>query len=116
MRALRNFAIVAAIAAVVAFAPGGGDGATAIMTALLIAFLATLGIAGRQLYEENRLTVQALTEADRGLVYGAVGLIVLMVAGANKMLATGGGTLIWVGLLVLAIVTIARIWTRANSY
>ena len=116
MRIVRNVAIVAAIAALVDFAPGGGSATTAVLTALLLAFLATLAVAGQQLYRENRLTVDSLSDRDRGIVYGAVGLVVLMVAGASKMLATGGGTLVWIGLLVLAIVAIARVWASANSY
>jgi hypothetical protein len=116
MRIVRNVAIVAAIAALVDFAPGGGNATTAVLTVLLLGFLATLAVAGQQLYRENRLTVDSLSDRDRGIVYGAVGLVVLMVAGASKMLATGGGTLIWIGLLVLAVVAIARIWASANSY
>ncbi len=116
MRIARNVAIIAAIAALVDLAPGGGRATSAVLTVVLLAFLATLGVAGQQLYRENRLTVDSLSDRDRGIVYGAVGLVVLMVAGASKMLATGGGTLLWVGLLVLAIVAIARVWTAANSY
>jgi hypothetical protein len=116
MRALRNFAIIAAIAAVVDFAPGGGNAATAVLSALLIAFLATLAVAGQQLYRENRMTVDGLVERDRAIVYGAVGLIVLMVAAAHRMLMTGTGTFAWVALLAASIVVIARIWVRANSY
>jgi hypothetical protein len=116
MRALRNFAIIAAIAAVVDFAPGGGNAATAVLTALLLAFLASLALAGAQLYRENRMTIDGLNERDRVVVYAAAGLIVLMVAAAHRMLLTGGGTLAWIALLVGAIVVIARIWVRANSY
>jgi len=116
MRALRNFAIIAALAAVVDFAPGGGNAATAVLTALLLAFLATLGVAGAQLYRENRMTIDGLVERDRAIVYVAVGVIVLMVAAAHRMLLTGGGTLAWVGLLTASVVVIARIWVRANSY
>jgi hypothetical protein len=116
VRVARNIAIVAAIAAVVDLAPGGGDAATAVLTVLLLAFLATLGVAGRQLYSENRLTLDSLPDRERAIVYGAVGLVVLMVAGASKLLASGGGTVIWIGLLGLAVVAIARVWSAANSY
>jgi hypothetical protein len=116
MRVVRNVAIVAAIAAVVDLAPGGGNATTAVLTILLLAFLATLAAAGQQVYRENRLTVDSLSDRDRAIVFGAVGLVVLMVAGASKMLATGGGTLVWIGLLVLAVVAIARVWANANSY
>lgn len=116
MRFARNFLIIAAIAAVVDLAPGGGNAATAVLTALLLTFLATLALAGLQLYRQNRMTLDSLSDRDRVAVYAAAGLIVLMVGAANKLLATGGGTLIWIGLLALAILAIARIWTNANSY
>ncbi len=116
MRALRNFAIVAAIAAVVDLVPGGGNAATAVLTALLLAFLATLAVAGQQLYRENRMIVEGLSERDRAIVYAAVGVIVLMVAAAHRMLLTGVGTLAWVAMLAGSIVVIARIWVRASSY
>jgi hypothetical protein len=116
MRAIRNVAIIAALAAVVDLAPGGGNAATAVLTILLLAFLATLAVAGRQLYRENRVTIESLSERDRVVVYAAVGLVVLMVAGASRMLATGGGTLAWIVLLAVAVAAIARVWSSAHSY
>jgi Kef-type K+ transport system membrane component KefB len=115
-RALSDIAIILLLALVVAFLPGGSNAASAAMTALLIAFLAVMALAGRELYRQNRLTIDTLTDRDRGILYGGVGLIVLMVAGADSLLGTAGGTLLWIGLLALGIIIVARVWVEANRY
>ena len=53
MRNARNIAIIALVALLVAFLPGGGQAAEAAITVLMIAFLATLGFAARQIYRET---------------------------------------------------------------
>ena len=116
MRHLRNAAIIAAIAAVVAFAPGGGNGATTVMTALTMAFLVALAALAYQLYRENQLTITALSDGQRAILFGALGVIALLIAGTSKMFETGGGTLLWVVLLGAAVAAIWRIWVDARSY
>jgi hypothetical protein len=116
VRALRNLAIVVALALVVAFLPGGGRAADAIMAVLYMAFLATIGLVGLQLYRQNRMTINGLSDRDRGILIAAVGAVVLMIAASSEMTATAGRTLIWVGVLALALVAIARIWVEAHSY
>jgi hypothetical protein len=116
MRALSDVAIIAVLALGVAFLPGGGNAARALTTALLIAFLAVMGVAGRELYRQNRLTIDSLSDRDRGILYAGVGLIVLMVAGADSMFATAGGTLAWIGLVAIGVLVIARVWVEANRY
>ena len=115
-RAACDVAIIAVLALGVAFVPGGGNAATAATTALVIAFLAVMAIAGRQIYRQNQLTIDTLSDRDRGFLYAGIGLIVLMVAGADSMLDTAGGTLAWVGLLALGVIVIARVWVEANRY
>jgi Kef-type K+ transport system membrane component KefB len=115
-RALSDIAIIALIALGVAFLPGGSNSAQAATTALVLAFLAVMALAGRQLYRENRLTIDALSDRDRGILYAGVGLIVLMVAGADSMFDTAGGTLAWIGLLALGVIIVARVWVEANRY
>jgi hypothetical protein len=116
MRITVDVAIIALLALGVAFVPGGGDAAEAATTALVIAFLAVMGVAGRRLFLQNRLTIDTLSDRDRGLLYGGLGLLVLMVAGADSLLDTAGGTLLWVGLLALGVIIIARVWVEANRY
>ena len=117
LRTLRNIAIVALLAVPVAFVPGGGNAADAVLVALGMAFLASLAVAARQIYRENRLTFDSLPNDQRGVLFGAVGVIVLMIAGAGNLLGGGGlGAVIWVTLMACAVIAIIGVWMRAHSY
>jgi hypothetical protein len=115
-RTLADIAIIAVIALGVAFVPGGGNAAEAALAALLIAFLAVLGYAGYQLYRQNQLTIDTLPDRERGILCAGAGLLVLTIAAGDKLLTTAGGTLIWIGLLALSVLVIARVWIEANRY
>jgi hypothetical protein len=116
VRAARNIAIIAVVALGVAFIPGGGAAAETALAALVMGFLAALGYFCYRLYRENQLTLYTLTDAQRALLYGAFGVLALMIAGADELLDTGLGTLVWIGLVVLAALAIFRVWTEARSY
>jgi hypothetical protein len=116
MRAARNIAIIALLALIVAAVPGGGNAAEAVLTALTIAFLAVLGLAGFQFYRQNHLAYLSLTDGQRAGVVAAVGAIVLMIAGADELLDTGAGVLVWIGVLGLAVFTLVRAWGQSQTY
>jgi hypothetical protein len=116
MRHVRNIAIIMALALVVAAAPAGGNVAEAILTAISIAFLVVIGLAAYQIYRSQQLTISALTEGQRAVLVAALGLIVLMIAGADEMLETGLGALIWIGLLAAAGIAIWRLWVESQTY
>jgi len=117
MRTVRNIAIIALLAVPVAFLPGGGRAAQTVITALTMAFLATLAFAVWEVYRANRLTIDTLPDDQRGLLLGSVGVIVLMVAGADEMLGGGGlGAVLWVTLVACAVIAIVGVWTRAHTY
>jgi len=117
VRTVRNIAIIAILAVPVAFVPGGGGVAAAVLAALGMGFLASLAAAGRQVYRENRLTFDSLPDDQRAVLLGAVGVIVLMIAGAGKLLGGGGlGAVIWVTLMACAVVAIIGVWMRAHTY
>jgi hypothetical protein len=117
MRTVRNVLIIAILAVPIAFVPGGGGVADGVLAALGLAFLASIGAAGRQVYRENRLTLDSLPDDQRAVLFGSVGVVVLMMAGAGKMLGGGGlGAVIWVTLMACAVVAIIGVWMRAHSY
>ena len=117
LRAVRNIAIIAVLAVPIAFVPGGGNAASAVLVALGMAFLASLGVAARQIYRENRLTFDSLPDDQRAVLFSAIGVIVLMIAGAGKLLGGGGfGAVIWVTLMACAVIAIVGVWMRAHSY
>jgi hypothetical protein len=115
-RLLRNLLIIAAVAAVIAFAPGGGNGAQTVLTALTMAFLVAIVAFAYGIYRQNELTFTALSEGRRAILFGALGLIALLIAGTDKFFASGGGTLAWVLLLGAAAAAIWRVWLEASSY
>jgi hypothetical protein len=116
MRALRNLAIVMLLAAVVAFIPGGGNAADVVYTALTMGFLAGISWMLFVLSRENQLTLATLSDGRRAIFYGAFGMIALLIAGVDKLFASGGGTLLWIVLLGASLAAIWRIWLEANTY
>ena len=116
MRALRNAAIVMVLALPVAFAPHGGNVADAILTAITMAFLAALAWMVFVLGRQNQLTLATLTDKRRAILYAALGMLALLVAGSDELFSSGGGTLLWIILLGASVAAIWRIWIDANTY
>jgi hypothetical protein len=116
MRTVRNVAIVMVLALGVAFAPGGGNAAETVLAALTMAFLAGIAWMLFVLSRQNQLTLATLSDGRRAILYGALGLLALLIAGSDELFSTGGGTLAWILLLVAAIAAIWRIWIEANTY
>lgn len=116
MATARNIAIIALLALGVAFLPGGGDLADAVLTAITMGFLAVISFAVYQAYRANRLTMLALPDSRRLVLFSAVGLIVLMIAGSSQMFQTGLGTLAWILLMASAAIAIWLVWSEAKSY
>lgn len=115
MRALRNIAIIAFLALIVAAVPGGGNVADGIMAALMLAFLTLIAGVGFMLYRQNRFAYESLDNTRRAWFLGAFGAVVLAVVGADELLATGAGTLVFIGVLGLAVFAIVRVVSEARS-
>jgi hypothetical protein len=116
MRTARNITIVMALAFAVAFLPAGGNVAEAILTAITIGFLTAIAWTVYVLSRQNQLTLATLSDGRRAILYGALGLIALLIAGSDEMFSSGGGTLAWILLLAASVAAIWRIWIEANSY
>lgn len=116
MRMLRNVAIVMLLAAVVAFVPAGGNAADTILTAITMGFLAAIAWAVFVLSRQQQLTLATLSDGRRAILYAALGLLALLIAGSDEMLAGGGGTLAWIVLLGGSVAAIWKVWTDASAY
>ncbi|MET0306573.1 MAG: hypothetical protein ABW196_10150 [Solirubrobacterales bacterium] len=116
MRALRNVAIVMLLAVVVAFVPAGGNAADTILTAITMGFLAAIAWSLYVLSRQQQLTLATLSDGRRAILYAALGLLALLIAGSDEMFASGGGTLAWILLLGASVAAIWRVWTEANTY
>ena len=116
VRNVRNVAIIMLLAAGVAFLPHGGNVAEAVFALLTMAFLAGISWMLFVLSRENQLTLATLDDKRRAILYGAFGLIALLIAGSDKLFSTGGGTFVWILLFAASIVAIWRVWVEANAY
>lgn len=116
VRTVRNIAIIAVAAFLIAAVPGGSGAAETVLAALVMGFLAAIGFFAYRLYMQNQLTLATLRDSQRAVLYGALGVIALMIGGADELLDSGGGTLLWIGLLAVAVLAIWRVWTEATTY
>ncbi len=110
MTVARNVAIVAVIAAAIAFLPGGGDVAAVVSRTLSLAFAAALAWAGWWAYRRFALDLDALPHGYRTLLYAAIGVVVLVVAGASTLTETTPGSLAFMALLGGAILAFVAVW------
>ncbi|MCU1677853.1 MAG: hypothetical protein JWM93_2611 [Frankiales bacterium] len=114
---LRNAAIVLLLAAGVFALPGGRTSADFIGGLFSTLILASLVFAAWRMYREHRVALYGLGDKDRGLLYGAVGAIVLAAAGSGKLLNNGGpGVLLWFALVGGAIFALVQVYRNYRSY
>ena len=116
MRTARNVAIIMVLALGVAFAPAGGNVVDAVFTALTMGFLAGIAWMLFTLSRQNQLTLATLSDSRRAILYGALGVLALLVAGFDKLQSTGGGTLLLILLFGASVAAIWRVWLEANTY
>jgi hypothetical protein len=112
----RNVAIVLAIAALIAFLPGGGDFAQIVGRTLSLAFIGVIVFGLSWAYRRYRLDIEGLPVGHRVLLYGAIGTLVLAFAGSSQMTRTTGGGLLFVLLLVGAAGALYAVWREYRSY
>jgi hypothetical protein len=116
MRVVRNVAIILVLALGVAFVPGGGDAADTVLTALTMGFLVGIAYLVYTLGRQNQLTLVSLSDGRRAILFGALGLIALLMTGTEEFFGSGFGTLVWIVLLGASVAAIWRVWLEANTY
>jgi hypothetical protein len=99
----RNVLIVVAVAAAVAFLPGGGATAGLVWALLGIALTVTFVLLGVRFYRENRVAIFSLGDKHRALAYGAIAAMVVALAGRHELIQTGLGSLAFVVLIAGAL-------------
>ncbi|HYF26128.1 MAG TPA: hypothetical protein VD931_10355 [Baekduia sp.] len=114
--AARNVLIIVALAAAVAFLPGGGRTADFLAAFLSVAVLASIVMILARFYRENRPAVFGLGERHRLLLHGALGAIVLGLAGRDKLLDSGPGILAFFVLLGGAAFALVAVWRHHREY
>jgi hypothetical protein len=116
MKTWRNVAILLALAAAVAFLPGGHRAANTVGTVLGVMFAFGLAYAGVWLYRSRRADIYGLGDRRRGLLYGALGVGAVTLAAKTRMWETDFGELVWFVLLVLVVYTLFAVYRYSRSY
>jgi len=115
--AARNIAIILVLAAAVAFIPGGGTTAAVAGAVLSTLILVALVFFVGRLYRDHRLDLEVLGDRWRGLLYGAVGVIILAMAARERLQDQGsGGTIVWIALLAGSAYAIYLVWRHYREY
>jgi hypothetical protein len=117
-RTLRNVAIIVAIAAIVEFVLGGGQGhaANAVVAALWVGFGVAVGYFGLRMYREHRVWLYALGDRHRALLYVGVGLAVVAWAGRARMWQTSFGELCWFLIVGFIAYAAMEVYRHSRSY
>lgn len=108
----RNVLIVLALAALVAFAPRGGDAAQVVARAVSMAFLGVLAFAGVWFYRSNRVTIESLDPGPRIALYGGVAGLVFAAAGYDWLTATSSRALLFMVIVAASVGALLLAWQR----
>ncbi len=117
MRFARNFAILALVALVLVALPGGDTAIQVVLALLSIAFFGAIAFLAYRLSREHRLTLDALDERARLVLYAAIGLALLTFAATRRLFGLGGlGVVAWIALLALCSLGVYWVYLRAQRY
>ena len=113
----RNVLILFAIAAAVAFLPGGGDTATLVSSLLSIGITVVFVLFGIRFYRENRVAIFSLGDSTVRSPTRRSGALVLAFAGRAKLTDTAAGASCWWLLFAGAVGACVRsCWRHHRSY
>jgi multisubunit Na+/H+ antiporter MnhB subunit len=114
--AARNIAIILALAAAVAFVPGGGTTAGLVVGILSTLILVSFVLLAARFYRERRMDIDGLGDRWRAVFYGAIGVAILDMAARPRLSDTSGGTVVWIALLGGAAYAVYLVWRHYREY
>lgn len=115
LKVIRKVAIIALLALALTVLPAGGNVADGILTALSLLFLGAIALLAVRFWKQNSLSRDAMTDRQRGIIYGCLGAIALMVAGTDELFDTGAGTAAWILIVGVSGWLIFTTWREAQS-
>lgn len=112
----RNVLILVAIAAAVAFLPGGGNTAELVLALLSIGITVAFVLLGIRFYRENRVAIFSLGDKHRAIAYSSLGALVVAFAGRSTLTDTAIGSVVLVLLFAGAVAGAYAVWRHHRSY
>jgi surface polysaccharide O-acyltransferase-like enzyme len=116
VRTAAYIAILVALAALIAFLPGGGTGARLFTWLVGIVFWGALAWFLARLYREHREDIYGLGDRMRAVLYVSVGAIVLTVAATSRLWDTPAGMLAWFAAIGAALYGLFAVWRHYREY
>jgi hypothetical protein len=105
----RNWAIVLLVALGLTAMPGGDSTLNVLMSALSIAFFTAIALFAYRMYHEHRFTMDSLSDRQRLVLYGSVGVALLNFTATSRLFDQGGlGVLMW--LMILGLCSYGLMW------
>ncbi|MEA2211067.1 MAG: hypothetical protein QOF83_1015 [Solirubrobacteraceae bacterium] len=92
---VRNVLIIVVIAAVVAFAPGGGTGAGVVIQAVSLLFLGAIAFLASLMYRQHRVAIYSLGERRRAALYAAAAVLTITLTATNRLWTSSLGGVAW---------------------
>jgi hypothetical protein len=108
-------AIVLLLAAVVWKLPGGGSFAAFILELLGATLTGAIIWSGWRIGRERRFDIERLDDRERAILYGAIAVGFLAIAGRATLWATVAGSIIWMVLVAAAVVAAIHAWRTLKA-
>ena len=115
-RGVQVGAIIAGLAAIVAFVPHGGSTAGFIGRIISIALTILFVLFGARLYQMFRNDIYGLGDRHRLILYASLGAFVLAMAWRVELLNTGGGSLLFIVMIAGALGGLYACFVRWRAY
>ena len=115
-RGVQVGAIIASLAAVVAFVPHGGSTAGFIGRVVSVALTILFVLFAVRLYQTFRDDIYGLGARHRAILYAALGGFVLAMAWRNRLFDSAAGSLLWVVMIAGALGGLYACFMRWRAY
>jgi hypothetical protein len=108
--------IILALAAAVAFVPGGGDTANLFVWLIGVLFWGALAWFLARLYREYRTDIYGLGDRMRAVLYVSIAVAVLTVTATRRLWETPAGLFAWFLLVGAASYGVFMVWRQWREY
>jgi predicted Na+-dependent transporter len=115
-RGVQIAAIIAGLAAIVAFVPHGGSTADFIGRIISIALTVLFVLFGVRLYQMFRSDIYGLGDRYRAILYGAIASFILAMAWRVELFDTTGGSMLWIAMIAGAMGGLYATFMHWRSY
>ena len=116
MRTALYVGIILALAAAVAFVPGGGSTANLLVWLIGVLFWGALAWFLGRLYREYRTDIYGLGDRMRAVLYVSIGVAVLTVTATRRLWETPAGLFAWFLLVGAASYGVFMVWRQWREY